>query len=154
MSLFEDKQIVRDGQFVSERVAQVIEAIRDHFGTEIEVQWVPPSARTDNEAAFRVRHCPPGGEPYTIFHVKNENEFDTRVLMRLIHGDQRNGRVAYSDIEAAELAAKLVAKQRADDQMAETVDKMYSVLRSPLNTYRLDKDTVIKDGIPFNAKGY
>ena len=148
-----DKQVVRGGQFVSERVAQVIEAIRD-YSPEIEVQWIPPSGRAKDDPAFRIIHNPPGREPYLIFHVKDESEFDTRILKRIIAGDQRNGSLNYGEIEAAEKAAELVARQRWEDERDEVIDKMFHVFKSPLNTYRIDKDTIIKDGIPFNAKGY
>lgn len=148
-----DTQIVLDGQFVSQRVAQVVEAIRD-YSPEIEVQWIPPAARGPEQDAFRVMHYPPGGEPYVIFHVKDESEFDARVLKRIIAGDQRNGKVTLSEVEAAEEAARLIARQRVLDEQEEAIDKMYHILRSPLNTYKVDKDTIIKDGIPFNAKGY
>jgi hypothetical protein len=146
-----DKQIVLDGHFVSERVSQVVEAIRQ-YSPEIEVQWIPPEARDPFTAAFRIMHNPPGGKPYVIFHVKTEDEFDARVLKRIIMGDQRNGKITLSEVEAAEQAAKMVAMQRAHDEMLEDIDKMYHVLKSPLNTYKLDKDTTFKDGIPFNTK--
>lgn len=147
-----DKAVAVDGGFCSQRVQQVIEAIRN-YSPELDVQWIPPLARKPGEAAFRIIHRPLGGEPYVVFHVKTEEEFDTRVLMRLIAGDQRNGKVAYSDVEAAEKAAELVAKERYKDQQAEAIDIMYHVFKSPLNTYRVNKDLIIKDGIPYNAKG-
>lgn len=142
-----NKAVYVDGGFVSERVRQVIEAIHD-YNHELEVQWIPPLARKPGDAAFRIIHRPMGREPYVVFHVKTEAEFDTRILMRLIAGDQSSGAIKYSDVEAAEKAAELVAKQRAHDQLQEDIEKMHAVLKSPLNTYRLDKDTVIKDGIP------
>lgn len=150
--MMDDKLIVLDGHFVSERISQIIQAIRE-YSPELDVQWVPPP-RPANVAAFKIIHRPVGKPAYTIFHVKNEDEFDARVLKRIIAGDQRNGVATYSEIEAAEKAAELIAKERYKDAQAEMIDKMYHVFKSPLNTYRLDKDTIIKDGIPFNAKGY
>lgn len=150
---FQDKHVVRGDTFVSQRVAQVIEAIHDYC-PELEVQWIPPEHRGEGDNAFRIMHRPVGGEPYVIFHVQNEQQFDARILKRIIVNDNRNGVPTYGEIEAAEKAAELVAKQRADDELEEAVDKMYHALKSPLNTYRLDKNTVIKDGIPFNAKDY
>lgn len=144
---------IRDGQFVSQRVAQVVEAIRQ-YSPELEVQYIPEGQRLKGDAAFRIMHFPPGRPPYVIFHVQTEDEFDARVLKKIIMGDQRVNSMEYSDIEAAEKAAKLVAEQRYRDQQEEMIDKMYHVLRSPLNTYKVDKDLIIKDGIPFNAKGY
>lgn len=147
-------QVHVDGGFVSVRVQQVVEAIRD-YSPELNVEWIPPTARKPGQAAFRIMHYPPGGEPYVIFHVKTEEEFDTRVLKKIIANDARvGGKPKYSDIEAAEKAAELVAKQRAHDELMEKIDVMYHVFKSPLNTYKVNKDLIIKDGIPFNAKGY
>lgn len=145
-----DKAILVDGQFVSERVHQVIQSIQNYC-SELEVQWIPPAARKADEAAFRILHFPPGGEPYVVMHVQSEEEFDARVLKRIIAGDQRNGELKYSEVEAAEKAAKMLAAQRMADQRDEAIDMMYHAFRTPLNTYRFSKDLVIKDGIPFNA---
>jgi hypothetical protein len=148
-----DRYEVRDGKWVNQRVAQVVQAIHE-YSPDLVVEYLPEGARTQDQAAFRIMHYPPGGQPYPIFHVKSEAEFDTRVLMRIIAGDQRNKEVTYSMVEAAEKAAQLVAKQKWEDERDEAIDKMYHALHSPLNTYKLDKDTTIKAGIPFNAKGY
>jgi hypothetical protein len=75
------------------------------------------------------------------------------VLKDLIAGDQRNGKIKYSEIEAAEEAAKRVAFQKWQDQRDEAIDIMHHVFNSRKNTYVVNKDLVIKDGIPFNAKG-
>lgn len=149
----EDKQIVIDGQFVSERISQIVEAIRD-YSPDLDVEYIPANVRRPDQAAFRIIHKPEDGLPYVIFHVSTEDEFDARVLKRIIAGDQRNEELTYSDVEAADLAAALIIKQKADDAREEAIDKMYAVFKSPLHTYKLDKDTIIKEGIPFNAKGY
>lgn len=141
---------IRDGRLVSQKIAQVVDAIRE-YSPEIDVQWIPPEVRKPDQAAFRIVHNPPGGEPYVFMHVKTEDEFDTRVLMRIIHGDQRNGQLQYSEVEAAEMAAKRVAFQKWQDERDETIDVMYHVLKSPLNTYKVNDDLIIKDGVPFNA---
>lgn len=144
----------RDGRLVSQKVAQVIDAIREYSNNELNVEWLPPEVRTAEQAAFRVVHNPPFGASYTVMVVKTEEEFDTRVLMRLIAGDQRNGTVTLSEIEAAEKAAEYVARRRAEDERAEEIDKMYHILKTKKNTYKVDDNLIIKDGIPFNAKGF
>src|SRR5688572_13362982 len=113
-----DKYLLVDGHFCSERVSQVIHAIQERF-PEITVQWCPPSERKADQAAFRIMHFPPGQEPYIIRHVKTEEEMTSKILMELILGDQRNGQVKYSDIEAAEQAAEAVARQRWEDERDE-----------------------------------
>lgn len=148
-----DRAVVRGDSVVSQRVAQIIEAIRE-YSPELDVQWIPPSERAATDPAFRIVHNPAGGEPYVVFHIKDESEFDLSVLKRIIAGDNRNGTLTYGEVEAAEKAAKLMARQRYLDEQEEMLDKMFHVFKSPLNTYRIDKDLIIKDGIPFNAKGY
>lgn len=141
---------IRDGRLVSAKVAQVIDAIRD-YAPEIDVKWVPPEVRRSDQAAFQIWFNPPGEPPYCFMHVKTEEEMDARVLQRIIAGDQRNGELKYSEVEAAEEAAKRIAFQRWADERDEQIDIMYHILRSPLNTYKVSDDLVIKDGIPFNV---
>ncbi len=148
-----DKQIVVDGHFVSEKVSRIVAAIKEYC-PELEVQYIPVGSRRQEQAAFRIIHNPVGQEPYTIFHVKDEGEFDARVLKKLIAGDQRGGELKYSDVEAADRAAALVAKQIWEDERDEAIDKMWHMFNTPLNTYKIDKDTIMKEGIPFNAKDY
>lgn len=142
----DDRWEYRDGQFVSQRVAQIIQAIHEYC-PEIQVQWIPQNQRGSdpNVAAFRVMHFPPGGSPYTIFHVKSEAEFDASILKRIIAGDQRHGRHTISEFEAAEAAAKAVARQRFLDQIEEANEIAASVLASNKSTYKVNKDLVVKD---------
>jgi len=141
----------RDGQFVSQRVAQVVQAIKE-YAPEIEVQWVPLAQRTPDVAAFRLVHHPHGGEPYTIFHVKSEDEFDARVLKRLMMGDQRNGALNIGEIEASEAAAAAVAKQRWMDEMGEANEMAAAVLRSNKETYKINDNLIIHQSKPRTRK--
>ena len=145
----EDKQIFIDGQFVSERISQVVQAIRE-YNIELDVEYVPLSERRPDQAAFRVMHRPDGGEPYVIFHVKDESEFDARVLKRIMVGDQSRGQVMYSELEAAEEAAKRVAHQRFMDEMEEANEIAHAVLNSNKSTYKVNDRLTIKDYLPGN----
>jgi len=139
-----DRQVVIDGQFVSERVHRIVAAIQE-YSPELMVQWIPPGARNDEQAAFKIVHYPLGEKPYVVFHVKNEDEFDERILARIIAGDQRNGRVTYSDIEASEKARQLLDKQKFLDAIEEANDIAHHVFRSHKTTYKVSKDLTIKD---------
>lgn len=141
----------RDGQFVSQRVAQVVQAIKE-YAPEIEVQWIPQAQRPKDTAAFRLLHHPQGGEPYVIFHVKTEEEFDARVLKRLMLGDQRNGALNIGEIEATEAAAAAVAKQRWLDEMQEANEMAAAVLRSGKETYKINDDLIIHQSKPRTRK--
>lgn len=143
--------VVIDGQFVSQKISRIVEAIRD-YSPELEVKWVPPLDRSPDQAAFAIIHNPPGGNSYVIFHVKTEDEFDERVLQRIIHNDGRSGHASRSEFEAWEQAQMLLKKQEYLDRMEEAQDIAKHVFQSHKNTYVVDKDLVIKEGIPFNAK--
>lgn len=145
----EDRQLYIDGQFVSERISQVVQAIRE-YSPELDVEWCPPNKRKPGQAAFKVMHKPFGGEPYVIFHVKTEAEFDARVLKRIIAGDQRNGQVTYNEIEAAEEAAKRVAHQRFLDEMEEANEIAHAIMKSNKSTYKVNDQLTIKDYLPGN----
>lgn len=133
-----------DGTFVSERVQNVVEAIRE-YDENIEVQYIPVRARVGNEPAFRLVHNIPGGEPYVMFHVKDESEFDARVLKKIIMNDQAKNKTHVSEYDAWEETKRRIFNQQFKDRLEEANDIAFHVLRSPLNTYRVDKNTVIKD---------
>lgn len=140
----DDRYEYRDGQFVSQKVARVVQAIKDYC-PELEVQFVPQSQRHDTTAAFRIIHHDSNREPYVVMHVKDESEFDARVLKELILGDQRNGKVTISAIEAAEAAAAAVARQAFIESIEEANEIAAAVLKSNKSTYKVNKNLVIKD---------
>lgn len=150
----ENSHIVVEGHMVSAKAQQVALAINDRYGDEVEVKWMPPGARTRNQAAFQLVHNPPGAPSYTMFYVQNDEDFDERVLMKLIYADQRNGKKQLSELEAFEETQRSMQKQKWLDDMEQANDIARSVLRSKLNTYRVNENLIIKDGIPINAKGY
>jgi hypothetical protein len=149
-----DAHIVVGDYFVSEKVSRIVEAIRD-YEPLIEVQWLPPTARqVGNERplpAFKLVYHDPNTPPFILFHVNDEKDFDERVLRRIIANDQRNGKASLSEYEAWEEARRLVQKQVELDKIEAVADIAAHVLKSPLNTYRVNKDMVIKDGVPYNA---
>lgn len=147
---FHNSHVMIDGQFVSAKVERIVLAIKDYEPT-LQVKWVPPSEREEGQSAFAIIHDAPGNAPYVMFYVKSEDEFDERVLQRIIYNDQRTTTHTYSELEAWERAQALVQKQEHLDQMEEAQDIAYHVFKSPLNTYKVNNDLVVKEGIPFNA---
>jgi hypothetical protein len=128
--------IVVEGQFVSAKVSRIVQAIRE-YSDELEVQWVPPTAREEGVAAYKIRHNPPGGMSYTLFHVKNDEDFDERVLARIIANDQRTRPVQLSELEAWEEAQRRCKHQEFLDALEEANDKAAFALRTPLHTYTM-----------------
>ncbi len=148
----ENAHVIAGDSFVPQRIVQLVEAIRD-YSPELNVEWVPPRARKPGQAAFAIKHYPTDGNPpYVIRYVKDEDSFDERILMGIIQGDQRVNNVNISDYEAWDQANQLLAKQKQLDAIEEAHDIARSVFGSPLHEYRVNKDLIIRDGVPFNAK--
>lgn len=145
-----DGQVIVDGQFTSAKVQRVVQAIKE-YEQFIEVAWIPPQARSEGQAAFRLTYEPPGEEPFILFFVNSEDEFDERVLQRIIVNDQRYSPLQLSEIEAWEQTQRLLARQTWLDELEAINDIAYHALHSPLNTYKVSPDLVIKEGIPHNA---
>lgn len=135
---------VVDGHFISQRVSQLVRALKEYC-PEIEVQYLPVGARTDGQAAFKIMHCPPGQEPYCITTVKTEDDFDERLLKKLIAGDQRNGKVLMSDFEAWEKAQKLAENQVHADAMEEANELALALIRTNKSNYIINKDMKLTD---------
>lgn len=135
---------------VSVEIQNTIQALHD-YDQHIHVQWIPPGARSQGQAAFKITHEEPGKPPYVIMHVKEDEDMNPTLLKKIIAGDARWGNDAMKDVRAAEIAADLMKKQAWDDHLAEQEDLVKSIINSRLNTYRVNKDLVIKEGIPFNA---
>lgn len=149
----ENAYSMEGGYLVSDKVSRVVAAIRD-YEPELDVQWVPPAARREGQAAFAIIHRPLGSDEYVLFYVKTEEEFDERVLHKIIANDQRKGEHTWNDFTAAEKTRELVGKQKALDAMDQANDIAYHVLKTKKSTYRVNDKLLIKDGIPFNAQGY
>ncbi len=143
---------IEGGQLISDRVQRIVTAIHEYGEGEIEVQWIPDrQSAAEGLPQFKIVHHQPDGFDFTLMHVKNEEEFDERVLMRIIQNDQRNGQVSMDEYEAWEKTQKLIERQVYLDMMEEARDVAAHVFESPLNTYKVNKDMTIKEGVPFNA---
>lgn len=125
-----------DGRLVSAKVERIVQAIKD-YEPEIDVQWIPPEAREPDQAAFAIIHRPVGKPDYVCFYVKDESEFDERVLLRLIYNDQRNGERQMTELEAFEKTQALLQKQAWLDQVEEANDIAAFALRTKLNKFTL-----------------
>lgn len=142
---------VDGANLVSQKIVQVIEAIRE-YNPELNVEWIPPTARRAGQAAFRITHSPPGAEPYVIFHVQTEEEFDARVLKRVIYNDASvNGQPRYNEIEAAEEAAKRVAHQIWMDELEEKSEMAHALMKTDKSVYKFNKDLIFREGTPGNV---
>jgi hypothetical protein len=138
-----DRVVFIDGKFVSERISQVVQAINE-YDDRIEVQYVPESERADWQDAFRLIYNSPNG-PQPMFNVKTEQEFDTRVLAKIIANDQQNNPLSNKDLDAYDEAQRRIMDQAWQDKMEEAHDKARFILRTPLHTINMGGGHIIRD---------
>lgn len=129
-----------DGHWVNERVANLVDAIRDYYDS-LDVYWNPNHG--PDEPEFKVvEHA--NGKTFVVLTVPDQESFNGDVLARIIAGDSRRHDVL-DYMDAQQEAAKMLAKKEVAERMEYIKDVAKHVVASPLNTYRVDKDTVIKD---------
>lgn len=146
----QDSYSIIEGQLVSDKIERVVLAIKE-YEPRIDVQWIPDRGRSPETPAFKIVYRDDDGDEFILFYVKTEEEFDARVLQRIIVNDQRNGKVTLSEYEAWEQAQQAIARQQYLDELEATADVVAHVLKTKKNDYRVSKDLRIKEGIPFNV---
>ncbi len=149
-----DAFTVVDGRMVSERVQRICLAIKD-YEPNIEIKWLPPEARRDKATdtvlpAYEIVYHE-NGQKITLMYVKDDKDFDERILWRIIVNDQRNGKQNWNEFSAWEESQKLIKKQEYLDELEQAQDIAEHVLKSHLNKYVVTPNLVIRDGIPFNT---
>lgn len=135
---------MHNGHFVNARVQKICNAIKD-YEPELDVMFIPPHMRREGQAAYRIIHRPVGAPPYILFTVRRDEDFDERILQRIIVNDQRNGKHDLTELEAYDFAQKLVEQQKFREKMDEANDIAKHVIKSHLNTYKVDDKITIRD---------
>lgn len=133
-----------DGSLISGKVSRVVEAIRE-YDPNLDVAWIPPAARAPGDAAFQIIHKRPDGTSYVAFMVQTEEEFDSRVLKRIMANDQaQRGGTTWSELQLDEMAKADLAKRRRKDAWDEAQDMAMHMMKSPLHNYKLPNGRVIR----------
>lgn len=133
-----------DGSWVSAKVARVAEMISE-YDPSLEVRWIPRDRRVPGDDAFQiVEHCP-NGQTVLAFSVRDESQFDERVLKRIIAADNAITNVQdRMDTENAVL--RELDQRKKAEQAAEAAELAAAVFKSPLNRY-------VHNGLRFDLPG-
>jgi len=128
-----------DGSFVSERITRIVELIRE-YSSDLDVRWIHPDNRDPGDAAFCIVERTREGWR-TVLTVQTEEEFDQRVLARVIAADGHkvNVKLAIQKMQAAEKALK---KREHDEVWGEARDKAAFLIKTPLHSPRIDGKTI------------
>lgn len=130
-----------DGHWVNERVAHIVEEIRAYH-PHLDVMWNPNAG--PDEPEFLVVENIPDGRQEIVIAVNSQAEFTGEILARIIAGDTSR-RDVLSEMDAKNEAVMRLQRKMAEESFAEVKDIAKHVLQSPLNSYRVNKDLVIKD---------
>lgn len=124
-----------EGHFLSQDHLRIAEIIKD-YNPDLELAWIPPENRLvdDKELPFAVICRPPGGKPYVVFQLA-EDEVDHRVLQRIFEADGTKNDVLAS-LEKKEAALKLIEMKKQMEAAEERREFAASVFKSPKSVYR------------------
>lgn len=124
-----------DGSFISSKISRLVEIIRD-YDHNVDVRWIPPAQRSADEPAFALVTRDLTGREYVIFYVQDESQFDGSVLERLIQMDQAKKGNVLSEIDARNAAVKAIQQKLHQEQLEESKDLAYHILKSKKHTYK------------------
>ena len=125
----------QDGSFISERVSRLVEVIRD-YDRHLDVRWIPPNQRAEDDPAFALVSSVPGQAEYVIFYIQDESKFDGGVLERLYQMDAAKHGNILTKIEAENKAVKAIQEKLHKERLEEAHDLAYSIRRSSKNYYK------------------
>lgn len=121
------------GHFISEKQRRINEILQD-YNPELELQWIPPGQRNENDDPFRVIHRPVGKPPYLICVAQ---EADERLLATVFKADQSNHDVNLMTwLDNYNNAVEIYNAKKAEEQRAEDHDLAASVIRNSKSSYK------------------
>jgi hypothetical protein len=123
-----------DGSFISEKVARTAELIQE-YDHRLAVEWIPRANRAEKDDALRVIQHQPDGTKYVVLSVHDEDDFDQRVLARIIEGDNAHGDVQ-KRMEAQNEATRAYQRRLREEAQDERNQLAASILRSPRSVYK------------------
>lgn len=139
--MFDDNMVANlpvpheDGSFISAKVSRMVELIRD-YDHNVDVRWIRPNERAHDDPAFALVGRQPDGREYVIFYVKDESEFDERVLSRLIQMDASKNGNMLSEMDAHNAAVRAAQQKLYKEQLEDSKDLAYHILKSKKHKYK------------------
>lgn len=137
MDLTDDGHIyfpASDGSFISEKQRRVNEIIQD-YDPKLELQWIPPGQRNDEDHPFRVICRPPNGNPYLICTAL---EADERLLATIFRADaKRRGKNLLSWLDDYNAARGLYNAKINQERLQESHEMARAAILNDKSSYRI-----------------
>lgn len=123
-----------DGSFISEKQRRVNEILKD-YDPNLELQWIAPNKRNDDDEPFRVICRPPNGHPYLVCTAL---EADERLLTTVFRADaKRRGKNLLNWLDDYNAAKSLYNAKINQDNLQEAHEIAKSVIRNDKSSYRI-----------------
>lgn len=123
-----------DGSWVNEKTARIAELISE-YDPNLELRWIRPDMRRPGEPEFAVIEKGRQGQEFVAFLIQDESFVDERLLGRIYAADNKHQNVG-DEAEAHNRAVRAYEKKKKQEEIDEANDLAFSMLRSPLHTYR------------------
>lgn len=125
-----------DGHWINSKVARTVEIIRERW-PDLDVMWIPAEKREDGDAAFALIETLRSGERVVAMYVQTEEEFDERVLEKLIRADMqgKDPNAWNAEMEARNEAVRLMRNKKSEEMYLETMEPYIYALKSGKNKY-------------------
>lgn len=123
---------LEDGSWASAKVVRIIELIHD-YDPAIVVKWIPRDRREPGDDAFQLFEVRNGKE-FSFMSVRDESEFDERVLKRIADADNLLHNVQERMEAHNEMIRELHRRKKAEE-FAQAQEFAAAVFKSPQNTY-------------------
>lgn len=129
------------GYFLSDKHRHIAEILKD-YNPDLSLVWIPNDKRTAADAGkeFAVMHRR-AGKDYVVFYI-DKNQLDERVLHRVIESDMSRNDIL-SRLQVQETVAEMMRLKQQEEISAERRDKVATILRSPLHTFRAESGRII-----------
>lgn len=121
-----------DGHFVSQKQIRIHEILQE-YDRNLQLQWIPPGKRSEDDIAFRVVAFPPNQPPYLVCVAE---EADERLLTKVFEADQQNSPVQLNYLDNYNKAVQLLKEKEMQERRMEDHELAAAIIRNRKSSYR------------------
>lgn len=119
------------GCFISSKFQRLAEILQD-YDPDLEMRWIPPSARSSEDSRpYCIVHSPTGLKPYVVMYF-TEQDNPELILAKIFEGDGKHSSIERK-IVAQENAHKAFVQKEWLERQEEMADKFHYLLQRAPN---------------------
>lgn len=121
-----------NGQWISDKQRRVAEILHD-YDPNLQLQWIPPTERSEHDYAFRVVDFTPGRPAYAVCF---SHEADERLLARIFGADNQKNGGSLNVLDRINAAQEALSLKEAMEKNSEANELAYGILHSKKIHYK------------------